>query len=183
MNGPPATPAMLNVVTALVSPASTSVSLVSTLPEPGVLVLMSAVSATATGASLLTVTLIVVTAVLDTAEPFVAVTLMMRATVVGFSVLLSNLINSIASAYWALVPVPASVTVALSALRVQVMEPMPVKPLGVVNPLISNLSPATGLVNEAVAPVKLALFPSNIELSVSAIETAGPFSVYVAAQL
>ena len=172
----PATPAMVNVVTALVSPASTSVSLVSTLPEPNVLVLISAVSATATGASLFTVTLMVVTAVFDTAEPLVAVTLIMRATVVGFSVVLSNLISSIASAYCALVPVPDSVTVALSAVRVHVIVPMPVAPLSAVEPLTSKRSPTTWLVSTMVAPAMLALLPSNIELSVSAIETAGPFS-------
>ena len=172
----PAMPPMVKPVTVLVSPASTSVSLVSTLPEPEVLVSISNVSATAIGASLLTVTLIVVTAVFDTAEPLVTVTLMVRATVVGFSVVLSNLISSIASAYCALVPGPVSVTLALSAVRVQVIEPIPVDPLSAVDPLTSKRSPATELVSTTVAPAMLALLPSNIELSVSAIETAAPFS-------
>ena len=118
----------------------------------------------------------VVTAVFDTAEPLVAVTLIMRAAVVGFSVVLSNLISSIASAYCALVPVPDSVTLALSAVRVQLIVPMPVAPLSAVEPLTSKRSPATGLVSTMVAPAMLALLPSKMELSVSAIETAAPFS-------
>ena len=71
--------------------------------------------------------------------------------------------------------VPVNVTVL-------VPEPVATIPTGKL-PTTNSWSPEKGLVNTIDALSILASLLSNIELSVSAIETDGPFSVNVAAQL
>ena len=103
----------------------------------------------------------------------------MRGVVDGFSVVFSNWTSSIASAYCALVNTPDKVTDV--SVRVQAI-PLARVPLAAEDPSTNKRSPVVWLVSVIAALAILSLSPSKIELSVSAIDTAAPFSVNVAVQ-
>ena len=153
-------------------PSPTSVSFVNTLAEIAVSSLPENASSVGSGARLIA---IVVTAVFELALPSLTIVLMMRAVVAGVSVVFSNWINCIAAAYCAFVAVPVNVTTVL----VRVHAIVPIVPDAAVEPLTSNRSPVCWLVSVTLADSRLASSTSVMTASVSAIETAAPFSVNV----
>ncbi len=129
-----------------------------------------------TGASLTATTSMVATAVLESRAPSVTLTVTTRSVVSGLAEVLSNVTDSMASAYCAFDATPEKVMISpLAPDRVHEMPPGST-PLLPDEPPTSSRSPLWKFVSAIVAPVRLAL-PAKMELSTSAMATAAPPSV------